>query len=148
MADKKVSELTVATSVGAADVLPLVQNGTTKKVTSDVLFNNVPGNLKYVGFLAQGAIPQVVTSGAINVTANISHLSNATGSDANVTLAAGTEGMEKTLVATSLATNAVIVTLTGEGFTTLTFNSTGDTAKLLFTTSKWFVLSLDGSIKG
>jgi hypothetical protein len=148
MADKKVSELTVATSVGAADVLPLVQSSVTKKVTADALFNSVPGNLKYVGFLAQSATPQVVTSGAINVTANISHLANSTGADAALTLAAGTSGMEKTLVATSLLTNAAIVTLTGEGFTTLTFNTTGDTAKLLYTNSKWFVLSLNGATRG
>lgn len=148
MADKKVSELTVATSVGLTDVLPLVQSNVTKKVTADALFNSVPGNLKYVGFLAQSAAPQVVTSGAINVTANISHLVNATGSDIGVTLAAGTSGMEKTLVATSLVTNNMIVTLTGEGFTTLTFNNTGDTAKLLYTNSKWFVLSLHGVTQG
>lgn len=148
MADKKVSELTVATTVNTADVLPLVQSSTTKKVTADVLFNNVPGNLKYVGFLAQAGTPQVVTSGAVNVTSNVSHLANSTGADVTVTLAAGTSGMEKTLVATSLLTNAAIVTLTGEGFTTLTFNTTGDTAKLLYTNSKWFVLSLNGATQG
>jgi hypothetical protein len=148
MTDKKVSELTVVTSVNTTDVLPLVQSGSTKRVTADVLFNNVPGNLKYAGVLAQSITPEVVTSGAVNVTSNMSHLSNSTGVDVTLTLPAGTPWMEKTLVATVLTSNNVIVTLDGEGFTTLTFNDVGDTAKLLYTNSKWYVLALNGTTKG
>ena len=42
MADTKISELTAATSVAAADSLVLVQSGVTKKVTSTTLFKNIP----------------------------------------------------------------------------------------------------------
>ncbi len=43
MADEKISELPAATSVNTSDVLPIVQNGTTKKATASLLIKGGGG---------------------------------------------------------------------------------------------------------
>jgi hypothetical protein len=45
MADKKVSELTSATAFSSADLMYLVQSATSKKVTLETLFANLPVNI-------------------------------------------------------------------------------------------------------
>lgn len=142
MADKKISGLTVATSVSLADVLPIVQSTSTNKVSLATLFANVPGDLKYAGVLASSITPETVTTGAISITTPISYIVNQTGANSALTLASGSLNMEKTIIATDLTTNSAVITLVGQSFTTLTFNSTGATAKLIYTNGKWYILSL------
>ena len=144
MADKKISGLTVATSVLSTDVLPIVQTTSTNQVSLATLFGNVPCDIKYSGVLASSTTPETITSGGISTTTPITFLVNQTGSNSYITMGPGTLNMEKTIVATDLTTNKVIVTLNdAQSFTTLTFNATGSTAKLIYTNDKWFILSLN-----
>ncbi len=143
MADKKISGLSLATSVSSTDVLPIVQTASTNKVTLATLFGNVPGDIKYSGLLTSSLTPESVTTGAISVLVPTSYVINQTGVDSTLTLAAGSSNMEKTIVATDLTTKKVVVTLNGQGFASLTFNATGSTARLIYTNNKWFILSLN-----
>jgi len=143
MADKKISELQATTSVSTTDVLPIVQNLTTNKITVGTLFSHVPGDIKYSGVLASLTTPETITSGAVSVLTPITFVSNETGIDITTTLANGScANFEKTIIASTLTTNKVLVTCTGAGFTTLSFNSIGASAKLIFTNNKWYILSL------
>lgn len=49
--DKKISELTVATQLAAADILPIVQSGANKKITAQNVFGkiNIPVHINEAG---------------------------------------------------------------------------------------------------
>lgn len=69
----KISELTEATSVGSSDVLPLVQNGTTKKVTKETLTGETYSTTEQrVGTWIDGKplYEQVLTGATPTVTSN------------------------------------------------------------------------------
>lgn len=143
MADKKISGLVETTSVSMTDVFPIVQGTTTKKITIGTLFGNIPGDIVYSGAVTYALAPEVVSSGAISTTIPISFLVNQTGDNVTLTLNGGDLNLEKTLIATDLTTNPVIVTLNGAGFTSLTFNATNATAKIIYTNDTWYILSLN-----
>jgi hypothetical protein len=142
MADKKISGLTVVTSVTPTDVLPIVQSSNTKKVSITTLFGDIPVDMKYSGLLQSSVQPETITSGNLSVLVPISFIVNQTGADSSLILPAGSLNLEKTILATDLTTNKVVVSITGQSFTALTFNSTGSSARLIYTNNKWFILSL------
>ena len=145
MADKKISELTAATSVSTTDVVPIVQGTTTKKITPVVLFENIPSSVKYAGVCVETGTPDVVSSGAISVTTAITYITNITTSVMTVTLADGVQGQEKTILMTIRDTHNMTLTCTNSSFTNITFNGIGQTAKLKFMNSKWHILSVYGA---
>ena len=98
MADKKISALTAASAVAAADYVHIVTDTATtpvnKRITGTYFFKNmfVDGN---------SATPIVVTVGAIDVTTPVSYLS-ITGTKA-YSLAAGNQGQIKVLICTAVS---------------------------------------------
>ena len=90
----------------------------------------------------QGDILSVSGAGAIPVTGSIVKLTT-TGANA-LTLADGTDGQILTIVMITDGGDGTLTPTNKQGFTTITFNDAGDTATLLFTNSKWFILSNNG----
>lgn len=139
MADSKVSELTAATSVGGSDLLYLVQSTTSKKVTVANFLANA-ANVTLSGNINIGGTAQALAApGAISLTTPITQLTaDATGG--TLTLNQGTAGQVKyiTMVATSGGTYTLSANIAGSG--TVTFDRVGDTAQLLFTSTKWHVV--------
>lgn len=147
MADKKISELTAATSVSTTDVVPIVQGTVTKKITPVVLFGNIPTDIKYAGIIVETGTPDTVQSGAVSVLTAITYLSNITTSDTTVTLADGIQGQEKTFVCTVRTTNNIVLTPTNlaGASTTITFSAVGQTCKLKFMNNEWCIMSVFGA---
>ena len=144
MADKKISALTAATAVAAADYVHIVTDVATtpvnKRITGTYFFKNmfVDGN---------SATPIVVAVGAIDVTTPISYLS-ITGTKA-YTLAAGNQGQIKVLICTAVAGTPIgtvtPVASANDGYNTIIFNAVGETAVLMYANAGWYILSLGGT---
>jgi len=140
MADSKVSALTSATSVGGSDVLYLIQSNTSKKVTAGTFFANA-GNVTLSGNINIGGTPQTLSSpGLISLTTPITHLTaDATGGA--LQLPQGTNGQVKIVMLISTAggsytVNSANVAASGN----VRFDNSGDTAQLLYTNNKWYVI--------
>lgn len=107
---------------------------------------DVNGNLAVSGgFVRLSQTPQSLSgSGSlvVNTTASITYITT-TGS-ATLSFADGVQGQEKTLVMISDGGDAVLTPTSTSGFTTITFNDVGDTARLIFVNSKWNILSTNG----
>jgi hypothetical protein len=98
------------------------------------------------GFLLMGkSSAQVLTgAGAVNVTSQITHIVT-TGADA-LTLADGIEGQTKLIVMRTDGGDGTLTPTNLAGATTITFNDAGDTVSLLFTTGKWYIMSVHGAV--
>ena len=140
MADSKVSALTAATSVGGSDTLYLVQSSTSKKVTAATLFANA-GNVTLQGNINVGGTPQALASpGIISLTTPITHLT-VDASGGALQLPQGTNGQMKYVVLTTASGGTYTINyanVAGNG--NVRFDSVGDTATLLYTNSKWYVV--------
>ena len=140
MADSKLTELTAATSVAAADTFYLVQGATSKSTSAAVLFSDITTPVKFSDKVSIGDIDTIVGPGVVSVATNVTRLTNA-GSGGTLTIGAGTEGQLKIIVMDS---NSSSVTLTLDdsdlGHDTITFNNAGDTATLIYTNSKWWMI--------
>ena len=128
MADSKLTELTAATSVAAADQLYLVQSSTSKRVTAANVFGAIATPTVFGDKVSIGD-HQTVTSAA---------------SGGTLTMTAGVEGQLKIIIMSS-NTSAVTLTLDDSdlGHDTITFNNAGDTTTLIYAGSKWW--SIGGS---
>lgn len=139
MADTKVSELTSATSVGGSDYLYLIQSNTSKKVSAATFFSNM-SNVALKGSVTLDSSVQLLASpGIIDITKTITHLSSdATGG--NCTIPAGQASQVKviTMVANSGGTMAIRANIANSA--NVEFNAVGDTATLLYTNNKWFMI--------
>lgn len=140
MADAKVSELTTATSAGGSDLLYLVQSNTSKKITVGNLFANA-GNVTLTGNVNIGGTPQTLSSpGIISLTTPITHLSvDAIGG--TLQIPQGTTGQVKILTLIASAGGTFTLNFANvAGNADVVFDTVGDTAQLLYTNSKWFVI--------
>ena len=144
MADKKVTALTsIGTGIAAADVWMVIDDPdgtpTNKKMAVQDFTRYLPSPL---GF-AQA--PQILTgAGAVNVTAAITTIVS-TGTDA-LTLIDGIAGQLKFITMVTYGGVATLTPTTLNGFTTITFNSDGDSCTLLFvTTHGWCVVGAHGA---
>lgn len=138
MADTKVSELTSATSIGGSDVLYLVQSNTSKKVTAATLFANaenstLKGNTKLSG------VQVLSTPGVLDLNKIITQMSS-DASGGNVTIPNGSDGLLKILLMTSTAGGTYTVQGNLANSANVVFNTAGDTATLLYTNNKWFMI--------
>lgn len=140
MADSKVSALTSATSVGGSDYLYLVQSSTSKKVSAATLFANA-GNVTLQGNINIGGTPQTLAApGIISLTTPITHLL-VDATNGVLQLPLGTSGQKKYVVLTASSGGSYTINnanVAGSG--NVKFDSVGDTATLLFTNSKWYVV--------
>jgi len=140
MADAKLSELTAATSAAASDSMYLVQSSTSKKITVANLFGDVDTPAVFGDKIQiQDTETFTASSGALSVTTNISYVSNPSGSG-SLSLAAGSDGQIKIIIMTS-NTSAVTSTLTGSNVEgDVAFDAAGDTATMIYTNSKWYMI--------
>ena len=139
MADSKVSELTAATSVGGSDVLYLVQSSTSKKVTVATLFQNAANVTLSGNINIGGTVQSLAAPGIISLTTPITHLT-VDASGGALAINQGTSGQTKTIVMIASAGGTYTLSANVAGSGTITFDRVGDTAQLLFTNSKWFVI--------
>ena len=140
MADSKVSELTSATSAGGSDVLYLVQSNTSKKITVANFLGNA-GNVTLTGNINIGGTPQSLGApGIISLTTPITHLAvDAVGG--TLQIPQGTNGQTKILVLTAAAGGTYTINNANvAGNANIGFDNIGDTASMLFTNSKWYVI--------
>lgn len=115
----------IAISTNATGVGLYINNGSTASPSWDKVGN-------------EGTTQSLSGAGAVDVTSRITEITS-TGVNA-LTLANGSEGQRKTLVMIVDAGDATLTpTNLGNG-TTITFNDAGDTAELVFTNGKWYMI--------
>ena len=144
MADKKITALTdIGTGIVAADLFHVIDDpgGTpvNKKMTVGNFTAYLPSPLGFAQ--APQAIAASTGTEVINTTAAITTLTS-TGAFA-ASLAAGTTGMLKFITAISISGNVTLTPGTLLGYSTVTFNTTGDTLLLMYldATSGWTIIS-------
>ena len=144
MADKKVTALTdIGTGIANNDIWMVIDDvsgtPTNKKMEVQNFTRYLPSPL---GF-AQA--PQILTgAGAVNVTAAITTIVS-TGTDA-LTLIDGIAGQLKFITMVTYGGVATLTPTTLNGFTTIAFNSDGDSCTLLFVeTHGWCVVGAHGA---
>lgn len=143
MADSKLSELTAATSVAAADTLYVVQGSTSKKVTAANVFGAIATPIVFNDKVSIGDHETITSSGALSNDYNVHVITNPA-SGGTLTLAAGATGQIKIIIMSS-NTSSVTLTLDDSdlGHDTVTFANAGDTTTLIYAGSKWW--SIGGS---
>lgn len=128
MSDKKISEMLVATTLLATDLIPIVTGGVNKSVTGGVLSLNLPniGN--------KGITKNIVVSSTTNTIPVTASLVTLPVSVTPYTLPAGTDGQEITII--SLGVNTVT---TAFGYVTSIGLITGSSITLVYlqSISKW-----------
>lgn len=141
MADSKVTDMTAATSVNAADVLYVVQSSADKKLSMSTLLANLPNTLtKFSGLLALSVgSPQTITNaGTINATKFLTTISNEAGSFSLSIDNGSYDGQLKLVMCTSASgTSTLSANIAGAS---IQFNSRGDTALLIWYNNFWWVL--------
>lgn len=139
MADSRISELTAATTVGSSDLLYLVQGTSSKKVATSVLFANAANVTLKGNVNLDSSVQTLAAPGIIDNTKQITHLiADASGGD--LVIYGGTPSQIKILVMTSTAGGAYTVKGNIANNANVIFNNVGDTATMLYTNNKWFVV--------
>lgn len=139
MADSKVSELTAATSVGGSDTLYLVQSSTSKKVTVAKFFENAANVTLSGNINIGGTVQSLAAPGLISLTTPITHLTSDASGGA-LAINQGTSGQTKYLVMIGDGGGNYTLSANVAGSGTITFDTIGDTAQLLFTSGKWYMV--------
>jgi hypothetical protein len=145
MADSKVSELTAATSVGGSDLLYLVQSNTSKKVTVANLFANA-GNVILKGNVNLDPNVQLLSApGIIDLNKQVTHLSvDATGG--TLVIPGGTSNQVKIVAMISSGGGTYTIASNIANSANVVFNNIGDTATLLYTNNKWYMIGGTASL--
>jgi hypothetical protein len=108
---------------------------------------DVAGNIAVSdGFLRMSQTPTTVTSGSLTVSKAINYIntSAAGGASTNLSLADGEQGQIMHIIMIDDDGDAVLIPLSKNGFSSITFNDIGDSATLLYANSKWNILSAYG----
>jgi len=135
MADTKISALVSASTVNVADLLLLVQGGSSLKLGMDVLCLNMPSRIN-----VKEASESLAVAGAIATNKLVTKIT--LGAAIAYTLAAGTHGAEKQIVAnagTGALTASIAVT-SGIGVVTVAFAAIGHSVYLKNIDGFWYVM--------
>ena len=140
----KISDLTLTTVANAPDLLYLVQSSTSKRITVDQFFR-AASNVRLAGnvFLDAGNAQILTASGTISLTTPLTELV-VDNSGGTLLLPAGSDGQLKIITLTG-TDNSNFYTLPNANLNAtanLRFNTSGDSALLLYTNSKWQVLTI------
>jgi len=141
MADSKVSELTAATSVAAADKLYLVAGSDSKNITIANVFATVPTPVSFTSKVSIAGTPDTITApGAISVATNTTLITNPS-SAGNCTISAGVAGQIKNIIMTSnSASNTLTLQDSQLGHSSIAFANAGDTAQIIYLNDKWYCI--------
>ena len=140
MADAKLSELTAATAAAGDDSLYMVQSSASRKITVANFFGDVTTPAKFSDSFSIAGYNTQTSIGPVTLTTNITYISDPDGGGA-ITLEAGVEGQIKIIIMTSNAGGHTLMLNVGDTVSrTVTFDSTGDTATLIYTTDKWYFI--------
>ena len=146
MADKKITALDdLGSSLAEVDLFHIVDDPSNtpinKRVTAKNVFNNIP---TFIG-LKQTSEALTSASTSIDTTSAISEVDQSGGATA-LSLADGSDGMIKTIIAIGTGGNTITITPTNlRGGTTITLNGEGETVTCLFKNSKWNVIGHNGA---
>lgn len=142
MSDTKVTAMTPATSVSPTDVLYLVKPTTPfdHKVTVANLFGGIPVPVVLEDDLILGGAVQTMTSaGAISVSTLVTRITSPDGAG-TLSIPDGTDGQIKVIIMTSNPASHALSITSNIGHSSIVFNSSGDTATLIFMTGNWYFL--------
>ena len=145
MAKLKISELVAATATNESDLLYLVQSGTSKSITvanflGDLTNPSLQGNITITG------TPQILSSaGAVSITTPTTYL-NVGGTAADISIPAGANGQIKVIVTTAASGGYYSLGYNIARGANVRFANVGDTATLMYTNHKWFMIGGTASI--
>ena len=143
MADSKVTAMQSATETNSADVLYLVKPNTSPydhKITIANLFGGIPVPVVLEDKLVLSGTPQTISAaGAISITTNVTKITSPD-SNGTLTIADGVDGQIKTIIMVSNAASHTLSITSNIGHSSITFNSAGDTATLMFMGTVWYFI--------
>lgn len=144
MADSKVTAMQPATEVSSADVLYLVKPNTSPydhKITIANLFGGVPVPVTLEKTLTLGGTPQTISASgsAIDITTSVTKITSPDNSG-TLTIADGVDGQIKTIIMVSNTGGHTLSITSNIGHSSITFNSVGDTATLIFLGTFWYFI--------
>ena len=139
MAKLKISELAAATTANPTDLLYLVQSSTSKSITVSSFLAGLDnptlsGNIKIAG------TPQTLSSpGAVDITTPTTYLSIG-GTAGTITIPNGANGQVKVLLTIASSGGTYSLGSNVANSANVRFANVGDTATLMFTNHKWFMI--------
>ena len=141
MADSKLSELTAATAAAATDTTYLVQSSVSKQITVANLFGNVSTPVQFTNSIQIGDHQTMTAVGAISTSYNVTYL-NDVSAGGTCSMGTGLDG-QVIIIIMSSNTGGHDITLGGSNVAnTVTFNSSGKSATLLYDAglTKWYFI--------
>lgn len=139
MAKLKISELAAATSTNPGDLLYLVQSNDSKSITVGNFFAGI-NNPTLTGNIQIAGTPQTLSSpGIVDITTPTTYLSIG-GTAGTITIPNGANGQIKVLLTTVSAGGTYSLGSNIANGANVRFANVGDTATLMYTNYKWFVI--------
>lgn len=143
MADSKVISMQPATEAASADLLYIVKPNTSPydhKLTIANLFGGIKVPVGLENILSLGGTPQSLSAGgAISLTTSVTKLASPDG-NGTLTIGDGVEGQIKVIVMTANLGGHTLAITSNIGHSSISFNSAGDTAILIFVGTNWYFI--------